>query len=191
MPILIPLVSAQRCADSLTESESLILARWAYKTAFMVLSGQSELEVPWQLFNTWFKNGSQEPDPAIIFALTESTLPKAFYYCVDTDHFTSTETGPFNIRVGICINALILIALIPTDDLLRHPGATNLSAAGVNYKLLWPQDQDVVPIPFVPVDNAPIGYSQWIKFMVAQVNAGVRGNRKPDCSVLEIPDSGK
>jgi hypothetical protein len=140
----------------------------------MILSGQRDVEAPWHLLKKWVEHGSKEPDPALIFALTEPSLPRAFYYCVDTDHFTDTDTGPFNIRVGICINSLILIALIPSDDSPREPGAPVLSNSGVKYKLLWPQDREIIPIPPTPAKSELIGYGDWIKFMVDQVNAGIR-----------------
>jgi hypothetical protein len=133
-PILTPLITAQCKIDSLSRLECLTLAKWTYKTVFMMLSAQRDVDVPWRFLNLWYENRIQNPDPAIIFALTELSLPKAFYYCIDTDHFTDVDSGPFNIRVGICINSLILIALIPSNDDPRQPGAPVLLNSPVSYR---------------------------------------------------------
>jgi hypothetical protein len=72
-PILLPLVEGKRSARSLTAQETRIIARWAFKTAFMVLSGQNTNPVPWQMFETWAAAGAGDPDPRSDFRPERST----------------------------------------------------------------------------------------------------------------------
>src|SRR5437879_1861752 len=49
-PVLLPLIQGNRLLSSLTSNEKLLLARWTFKTAFMILGVQQTLAVPWELF---------------------------------------------------------------------------------------------------------------------------------------------
>jgi hypothetical protein len=84
-PILLPLVECKRSARSLTAQETRIIARWAFKTAFMVLSGQQTNPVPWQMFETWAAAGAGDPDPAVIFALSDLQSTRGFGYVNESD----------------------------------------------------------------------------------------------------------
>jgi hypothetical protein len=56
--ILLPLIEGQRSASSLGANEKKLVARWAFKTAFMILPGQKTIPIPWHQFETWARKDS-------------------------------------------------------------------------------------------------------------------------------------
>lgn len=68
-PLLLPLIEGRRSAGSLAEAEITLLARWAFKTAFMILPGQKTNSVPWHLFERWAAGGAGDPNPAVVFCI--------------------------------------------------------------------------------------------------------------------------
>ncbi|MDR3791962.1 MAG: hypothetical protein P4L03_01150 [Terracidiphilus sp.] len=172
-PILIPLLNGQRKASSLTIDERLVLARWTFKTSLMLLESQNRVINPIQLLRTWYKNGLQHPTPSLVFALTESAPSKAFVYIIEEDEFNAESNPPKNIRIAIYINSLLLVILIPTDELPRVPGAVSAPQLGDGFVLLWPNDINPVSIPLTKLATPPQKLAEWIRFIAHQVGAGI------------------
>ncbi len=167
-PLLLPLVEGTRAAKSLTTDESRLVARWAFKTAFMILSGQKTNPVPWQLFQVWAAAGAGDPNPAVIFALSDIQSTRGFGYVCESDDLEDSPVHPVNLRVSICIQSLLLVILIPLDDRGRAPGVGH-----VLYRLLWPPNVVPVPVP-TKVDSAnELPYAEFIKYLASFAHAGV------------------
>jgi hypothetical protein len=72
-----------------------------------------------------------------------------------------------NLRIGICIRSLILVVLLPTDERPREP-----EAQGRRFKLLWPQDLEVIRVQSHLVDPE-LGYPEFMKEITGRVYARV------------------
>jgi hypothetical protein len=171
-PLLLPLIEGKRSAGSLTAEETSLLARWAFKTAFMILSGQKTHSVPWQLFETWAAAGAGDPDPAVIFALSDLQSTPGFGYVTESDDLEDSPVHPVNLRVSVCIRSLLLVVLIPLDDRGRAPGRGHAL-----YRLLWPLHVAPIDIPTEVGPNTGRAYGEFIKYLASFVHAGVRPDR--------------
>ncbi len=178
-PLLTCLVSADRTASSLSGQERNTIARWAYKTSFMLLSGQTEIAAPWEKFSRWCATGRLTPGSAVIFALSEPSLPRAFFYSLDEDYFHGRAYGVVNVRVSLCINSFLLVVLIPSDEIERQPGAPVVPNSCVTFELLWPQDRGCAVLPLRPSTNPPKLPREWLRFIVNQVGAGICRRSNP------------
>jgi hypothetical protein len=167
-PILLPLIEEKRSADSLVGDERRIIARWAFKTAFMILSGQKTNPVPWALFRDWTANGAGDPTPAVVFALSDLHLDQGFGYTTEADDLPNAPVHPVNLRVAICIRSLLVIVLLPIDGGTRIPGRGHSL-----YQLLWPPDTKVIEVPTEVGPNIARPYAEFIKYLSGLVHAGI------------------
>jgi hypothetical protein len=167
-PTLLPLIEGKRSAASLNADEANLLARWAFKTAFMILPGQKTNPVPWHLFEKWAVSGAGDPDPAVIFALSNLQSIRGFGYVTESDDLADSTTLPVNLRISICIGSLLLVVLLPLDCRGRTPGLGHPL-----YRLLWPPDAKPIyvgtEIDFIPECT----YGEFIKYLAGFVHAGV------------------
>lgn len=166
-PVLLPLIEGKRRVEDLSDQEACTLARWTFKTAFMILSVQSSHAVPWHLFERWAQGGAGNPNPTIIFALSDPQINEGFYYTTDRDVMRDAPTEIINLRIGICIRSLILIVLLPTDERPREP-----AAQGTRFKLLWPQKMSTLQVQTHPV-NSELSYPEFMKKITGRVYARV------------------
>jgi len=166
-PILLPLLEGKKLVEVLSDEEACTLARWAFKTAFMILSVQAKIPVPWHIFARWAQGGANNPNPAIIFSLSDLQLNEGFYYTIDQDFTHEAPDEVVNLRIAICIRSLILVVLLPTDERPREPGAQ-----GTNFKLLWPQNMKIIQVRSHPVDPK-LGYPEFMKEITGRVYARV------------------
>jgi hypothetical protein len=166
-PVLLPLIEGKRRVEDLSDEEASTLARWTFKTAFMILSVQSNHAVPWHLFERWAQGGAGHPNPALIFALSDPQINEGFYYTTDGDFMRDAPTQIINLRTGICIRSLILITLLPTDERPREP-----AAQGTRFKLLWPPHMRIIEVQAHPV-SSELGYPEFMKEITGRVYAGV------------------
>ena len=101
-PALLPLIEGRRSAASLDKNEAMVIARWAFKTTFMILPGQKTVPIPWHLFEGWVRGGANGPDPAVIFALSGLQTTRGFGYVTESDDLADSLVHPLNVRVAIC-----------------------------------------------------------------------------------------
>jgi len=166
-PILLPLLEGKSLVEDLSDEEAYTIARWTFKTAFMILSVQRNHAVPWHLFERWAQGGAGHPNPAFIFALSDPQITEGFYYTTDRDFMRDAPTEVVNLRIGICIRSLILIVLLPTDERPREP-----AAQGARFKLLWPHNMSILQVQAHPV-NSELGYPEFMKEITGRVYARV------------------
>jgi hypothetical protein len=167
-PTLLSLIEGRRSAASLDLNEATLVARWAFKTAFMLLPGQKTNIVPWSLFERWAAAGAGGPDPAIIFALSNLQSTRGFGYIMESDDLADSTTHPVNLRISICVGSLLLVVLLPLDDNGRTPGLGHPL-----YRLLWPPDAKPIYIP-TEINLFPDStYGEFIKYLAGFVHAGV------------------
>jgi hypothetical protein len=171
-PLLLPLIEEKRSAASLTADEARLLARWAFKTAFMILSGQKTNPVPWHLFEAWAATGAGDPEPAVIFALSDLRSTQGFGYVTESDDLPDSLVHPVNLRVSICIRSLLLIVLLPLDDQGRAPGIGHAL-----YRLLWPPNVEAIYVPAEVGAATDRTYGEFIKYLAGFAHAGVRARR--------------
>jgi hypothetical protein len=174
-PLLLPLIEAKRSANSLTTEETRIVARWAFKTSFMILSGQNSNPVPWHQFETWVAAGAGDPDPALIFALSDLQSARGFGYVAESDDMEDSPVHPVNSRVSICIGSLLLIVLLPLDDRGRAPGIGHPL-----YRLLWPNNVAPIKIPTEVGPNIARPFGEFIKYLAGFVYAGIPSIRSKE-----------
>jgi hypothetical protein len=167
-PMLLSLIDGKCSAASLSVNDATLLARWAFKTSFMLLPGQKTNPVPWSLFEKWASAGAGGPDPAIIFALSNLQSARGFGYVMESDDLADSVTHPVNLRISICIGSLLLVILLPLDNNRRIPGIGHPL-----YRLLWPLDAKLIYIP-TEINLIPDStYGEFIKYLAGFVHAGV------------------
>lgn len=174
-PLLLPLLEGTRTVGSLAESETRLLARWAFKTAFMILPGQKTNPVPWHLFETWAAAGAGDPNPAVVFALSNLQSTKGFGYVTESDDLEDSPVHPVNLRVSICIRSLLLVVLLPLDDRGRAPGIGHPL-----YRLLWPPNVKPIYVPAEVSTDTAREYGEFIKYLAGFAHAGVPSGRREE-----------
>jgi hypothetical protein len=174
---LLPLIKGQRSAASLDKNEATVIARWAFKTAFMILPGQKTIPIPWHQFKTWAKAGAGAPDPAVIFALSDLQSRRGFGYVTESDDLADSVVHPVNVRVAICLGSLLLVVLLPMDKLGRTPGRGHEL-----YRLLWPLDIEPVGVQLNVDPYSPRPYGELIKYLSGFAHAGVRRGKDHEAS---------
>lgn len=167
-PILLPLISGKRSAQSLSADERTVLARWAFKTTFMILSVQKADSVPWNLFEDWALAGAGAPHPAVIFALGDIQSTQGFGYLTESDDLEDSPVNPVNLRVSLCITSLLLVVLLPLDNKGRVPGKGH-----VLYELLWPLNTEPISIPTEVGPEIDRTYGEFIKYLASFAHAGI------------------
>ena len=168
-PILLPLIIGKRSAQSLSADERTVLARWAFKTAFMILSVQKTESVPWNLFEDWAVAGAGAPDPAVIFALGDIQSTQGFGYLTESDDLEDAPVHPVNLRLSLCIRSLLLVVLLPLDDRGRVPGKGH-----VLYELLWPLNLETIYRPTEVGPEINRTYGEFIKYLSGFAHAGIQ-----------------
>lgn len=167
-PILLPLISGERSSQSLSADERTVLACWAFKTAFMILSVQKTDSVPWNLFRDWAVAGAGAPNPAVIFALSDIQSTKGFGYLTESDDLEDSPVHPVNLRVSLCIRSLLLVVLLPLDNKGRVPGKGH-----VLYELLWPLNTEPICMPTEVGPEIDRTYGEFIKYLAGFAHAGI------------------
>jgi hypothetical protein len=167
-PILLPLIDGRRSAQSLSADERTVVARWAFKTAFIILSVQKTDPVPWNLFEDWAVAGAAIPDPAVIFALSDIQSTQGFGYVTESDDLKDSPVHPVNRRVSLCIRSLLLVVLLPLDDKGRVPGKGH-----VLYQLLWPPNTEAIHLPTEVGPEINRTYGEFIKYLAGFAHAGI------------------
>ncbi len=171
-PILLPLIEERRTVASLMPDEASILSRWAFKTSFMILAGQTRQPVPWEMFRSWVDKGAGEPEPAFIFALGELHVDKGFSYITEVDELAG-GAKPVNLRITIAIRSLLLIVLLPLDQRPRVAGVGHSA-----FRLLSPPASPTLEKPTDVDAVTPRTYPDFIKYLSGFVHAAVLIRRR-------------
>jgi hypothetical protein len=167
-PLLLDLMTVRRRVTDLRVEERTIIGAWAAKTGFLLTSIQTApFDVPWQLLQELGHHEGAGPEGCYVLAAQLASLPNGFLYACPTDVDSSGAT--VQVRVGITINQLHFVILIPADArprVLRAPGC---------YTPLWPLDLDVLTShpPTVPV----VGERDLINALTNAVEGGVLQRR--------------
>ncbi len=168
-PFIHGLMNAQMNIRDLEPEAKLIVARWAVKTAFMLLSVQQACyELPWGIFQRLAKDEASGPEGCFVLAAQISTLPDGFTYVCHPNILAENES-PVQFRVGFSIQRLHLVVIIPVRDgqhVLRFDSRVHLSLWPPT--VAWIQRNEVYPPGFDSV-------AQLQEFLTGLVEAGISG----------------
>lgn len=165
-PVLLPLVQGIRPVTSLTSNEKLLIARWSFKTAFMILGVQQTTAVPWELFTAWAQRNAGTPEPGMIFGLSLFTKDRAFGYFVSEDEWPGKS--PVNIRVGLIFQSLVLTVIIPRDQIPRGAGIESPLI-----RILFPESMEVHLLPWRH-ETTPDSFSEFLYQVTHRVHVGIK-----------------
>ncbi len=163
-PLLLDIMTLRRRLADLFVEERTIIASWAAKTAFMLTSIQTPaLDVPWQRLQELGQHEGTGPEGCYVLAAQLPSLPNGFLYACPTDVDRSGAT--VQVRVGLTINQVHFVILIPTDArprVLRAPEC---------YTPLWPLNLEILTshTPTVPV----VGERNLINALTNAVEGGI------------------
>jgi hypothetical protein len=164
-PILLPLVEGSRHVSSLGEAERLSIARWAFKTAFMILGAQSSYPPPWAFFEQWALTGAKGPNPAFILGLSNPSLTSGFGFSIREDVWEDGDRA--TIRVGFGMRSLFLVVALPATG-SQH----GIGVASDCFHLLFPRAK-LRPRP-VPPHAARMDYQSYIDHLTNLVICGLK-----------------
>jgi hypothetical protein len=165
-PILLQLIDESRTAESLTIEEALVLSRWAFKTAFMILAGQKQFSVPWAMFQDWVAQGTHDPDPAIIFALGNLHVAQGFSYITEGDELPGEAL--LNLKITLAIRSLLLVVVLPNDSRPRIAGRDHPT-----FRLLWPPGLAIVDKSTDVDATTPRTYAEFVRCLSGFVHVGL------------------
>jgi hypothetical protein len=163
--ILLPLIEASRVVSSLSDPERMTVARWAFKTGFMILGTQTSYLPPWSFFEQWALTGAKHPVPAYILGLSNPGIATGFGFTVREDIWSDDRRA--NIRVGIGIRALHLVVVLPATG-TQHA----VEVANNGFELLFPR----VKLFYrpEPTTKAALDYQSYLDALTNQVKCGRR-----------------
>lgn len=176
-PLLLDLMTVRRRLADLFVEERMIVAAWAAKTAFLLTSIQATpLDVPWHLLQELGRHEGTGPEGCYVLAAQLPSLPNGFLCACPTDLDTSGAT--VQVRVGLTINQLHFVVLIPTDvrpRVLRAPEC---------YTPLWPLNLAILTRPTLTVPV--VGERDLINALTNAVEGGIlERNARP--TVERVP----
>jgi hypothetical protein len=130
-PILCGLIDQERAIDSLTEPETLLIGRWAAKTAYLHASTSPlKCPVPVQHLQTLCGDGGVVAPKVAVFAMQGPYVqPTAYYQTGCWPHIGGQATGqaastaPEAYKVGLQFRALYLLVAFwpdPMSSLIPH-----------------------------------------------------------------------